>query len=413
MTRKLKYSGIVLLIFFSMTSHSQTQGTLGEGFFKNWSIGIGGGPNIFFGDLKVNSFVPVGSNMNEWRFAGTFTLTKQLSYVFALRGQVLYGEISGTNRVYRRESNPGNQYFEGNILEYNINTTINFSNFAFGHSPTRKFFVYLTAGVGASTWKTKKKDLTTHDLISVNDTAGKWTVSPMILAGLGAWVNLGDKVNLGLEWTFRGVNSDAMDMTKGGFRYDVYSLAQITLTYNFNRRHPAGLKLPGGGKQLGPMPPKPDPPAKPESEKETFRAETEYKKLPELSTPLRFPTRDTVKPQPPVTVADTLSTLPEMIDSTLFTDEDAVPFVRGLSYRVQVFAYKTDQYSVQDIKAKFKLREPVYKEYSEEWFRYTVGSFRTLKAAKVHMNKIRQMGVSDAFIAHYQDGIRITAHPKH
>ncbi len=410
MTKMLKYSGILLLTLLTIPSFPQTQGVLGRGFFRNWSIGVGGGPNIFFGDLKVNDFMPVSSNMNEWRYAGTFTLTKQLGYVFALRGQVMYGEISGTNRVYRRDNNPGNQYFEGNILEYNLNTTINFSNFVLGHKPTRKFFVYVTLGGGVTTWGTKKKDLTTHELICENTTTGKWSIAAMAMAGLGAYVNMGDKVNLGIEWTIRGVNSDFMDATVGGFRYDMYSLAQITLTYNFNRKNPAVLKSPNSGPQMGPMPPKPEPPVKPA---EKTQPETEYKKLPELITPLRFPTRDTIKQAAPENEFDSLGMSAESIDSSLLLDEESGPMMRGLSYRVQVFAFQTNEYTAESVRRKFNLQEPVYKEFTDEWYRYTVGSFKTLKEAKAHLNKIRRNGVHDAFIARYSDGIRISSHPKH
>lgn len=411
MIRMFKCVTILLLLGFSLSSFAQTQGVLGRGFFKNWSIGIGGGPNIFFGDLKQDSFLPVSSNMNEWRYAGTFTLTRQLGYVFALRAQVLYGEIAGTKREDKSTGLPYNRYFEGNILEYNLNTTINFSNFAFGHKPSRKFFVYVTLGGGVSTWATKKKDLVTHQLVARSDSNGKWSMAAMVFGGLGAYYNFGDKVNLGIEWTMRGVNSDMMDLTPGGFRYDAYSLAQITLTYNFNRRNPAELKSPSSGKQLGPMPDKPVPlpPVATVTEKPV---QDPSKKLPELITPLRFPTRDTTAQSSRYMTTDTLDMPEEAIDSSLLLGEDEAPLVMGLSYRVQVFAYRTNEYPAEAIRERFNLDERVYREYTDEWYRYTVGSFKTLKAAKNHMYQLRRNGIPDAFVARYNDGIRISSQPK-
>ena len=410
MTRILRCFTILVLLSFSFPSFSQTQGVLGRRFFSNWSIGIGGGPNIFFGDLKVTNFWPVSTNMNEWRFAGTFSLTKQVSHVFAFRAQVMYGEISGTKREYKNGT-PCNQYFDGSILEYNLNTTINFSNLFSIYKPGRKFFIYGTLGLGVSTWNTERKSLITHEI----DTAGSGppqTMALMGIGGVGAYYSFGDKVNLGVEWTVHGVNSDKLDATPGGFQYDAYSTFTINLTYNFNRKNPAKLQAAKTGKQLGPMPVKTEQPAEPPAEKAAVLNPSQGK-LPELPTPLGFPVRDTAKQTlPSLPVVDTLVFLTDTPDTSNLPLEDSGPYQPGLSYRVQVFAVETDQYSAESVKTKYKLTEPVYKEFSEGWYRYTVGSFSTLKSAKVLMNQLRAHGIKTAFIARYNDGIRIPSHPK-
>ena len=99
MSRKIKYLYIILLIAGAVPGYSQVQGILGKGFTDNWSFGVGAGPNIFFGDLKEQPFWPVTSNMNEVKFGGTATLTKQFSHVFALRGQFLYSELQSKVRL--------------------------------------------------------------------------------------------------------------------------------------------------------------------------------------------------------------------------------------------------------------------------------------------------------------------------
>ncbi|MEI6456729.1 MAG: hypothetical protein WCO93_10620, partial [bacterium] len=233
-------SGVFLLLFLPMVSLPQTQGTLGRRFFSNWSISLSGGPNIFFGDLKVNRFWPANTNMNEWRFAGSFMLIRQISHVFAIRGQVLYGQISGTKRNYK-DGAPANQYFEGDLFEYNLNATINFSNLFFRYKPQRKFFIYGTLGAGLSNWYTKVKDLQTHEVIGGSGYPSNWTTELVIPAGLGAYVNLGDKVNLGLEWTLRALNSDKLDGTVGGYPYDMYTFLSFNVTYNFNKPHSGKL----------------------------------------------------------------------------------------------------------------------------------------------------------------------------
>ncbi|MCK9220179.1 MAG: SPOR domain-containing protein [Bacteroidales bacterium] len=385
-------------ILFSPPAVAQTQGVLGRRFFSNWSVGIGGGPNIFFGDLKVNKFWPASENMNEWRYAGTFNLTRQLSHVFALRGQVLYGEISGTKRQYK-SGGSCNQYFEGNILEYNLNTTINFSNLFFRYKSQRKFFIYGTLGVGFSNWITKKKDLLTNKQIGGSGSEGNWTTEVVIPAGLGAYVNIGDKVNLGIEWTVRGVNSDKLDATEGGFKYDMYSLLALTLTYNFNKPNLGNLSAANVGRTSGPIPSQFQPPApKPIQKPENG------------PTPrLHFPQRDSVTakevPLPPPDSSD----FPEATVDSAWMDGPVQP---GISYRVQIFAFRSNTFSATDIRKKFKLKQTVYKEFSEGWYRYTLGSFKSLKAAQSLQRQVKsQKGIHDAFVARYKDGKRIPTRP--
>ncbi len=409
MIKILRYFTILILISFSLNSFSQTQGVLGRRFFSNWSIGVGGGPNIFFGDLKVNNFWPVSTNMNEWRYAGTFSLTKQVSHVFAFRLQAMYGGISGTKRFYK-DGTPCDQYFEGTIIESNLNTTINFNNFFSPYKPGRKFFVYGTLGIGLSTWDTKRKNLITREL----DTIGVGSYSKMALVGIGgigAYYSFGDKVNLGIEWTVHGINSDYLDATKGGFQYDAYSMVTLNLTYNFNRKNPAKLQAAKMGKSLGPMPVKSEPFVNPPTEK-AQSPNPNLGKLPELPTPLGFRARDTVKQILSQLPVDTLFISTDSSDAGNILPEEAGPNQPGLSYRVQIFAFETNQYSAESVRAKFKLKQPVYKEFTEGWYRYTVGSFKTFNSAKTYMYQIRNLGIKTAFVARYNNGLRIPSHPK-
>lgn len=393
------------LFLCSFAAQPQTQGALGKRFFDNWSVGVSGGPNIFFGDLKVNRFWPASNNMNEWRFAGSVYLIRQLSHVFSIRGQLLYGQIAGTRRVYS-DGSPCNQYFEGYLAEPNLNVMVNFMNM-FGYSPTRKFFIYGTVGLGMTFWHTKKYDLVSKAQIGE---AGKafpdWTKAGSIPAGLGAYYNIGDKINLGLEWTLRGLNSDKLDATVGGFQYDMYSYLSVNLTFNFNKRNQGTLKSANMGKNMGPVPPKPDIPL---AQKATEKPADLYQQKPSLKSPV---TKDTLLYRKPA------------IDENLISENDlgeeesegslqAGPIVPGLSYRVQIFAFRTDSHTAESIQTRFHLTEPVYKEFTDGWYRFTVGSFKTLQAAKAFLTQVKTKNkVKDAFIARYKDGVRIPTHPK-
>jgi hypothetical protein len=385
-------SGLTLLLFLPLISLPQTQGTLGRRFFSNWSISLSGGPNIFFGDLKVNRFWPASTNMNEWRFAGSFMLIRQISHVFAIRGQLLYGQISGTKRNYK-DGAPANQYFEGDLFEYNLNATINFSNLFFRYKPQRKFFIYGTVGAGLSNWYTKVKNLQTHEVIGGSGSPSNWTTELVIPAGLGAYVNLGDKVNLGLEWTLRALNSDKLDGTVGGYPYDMYTYLALTVTYNFNKRNsgklaPARYSAPKGVE----LPP---PPASAAPKTEATQPAGEYEKLP---PPLPPPV---IAPEPLALKTEQESPAPQ--DTTAL--KPAV--MEGTGYRVQVFASHNEALTAGDIQTRLHLKMEVAREVSGEWIRYTVGEFSTRAKADQLMKQLRARGVKGAFVVKYVNGARV------
>jgi len=398
---------LILLVLLLLTSKvdSQTNGTLGKRFFSNWSVSASGGPNIFYGDLKRYKFWPATTPVNEIRYAGTFSLNRQLSHVFMLRAQVLYGEIAG-EKLHYKDGSPCNQYFEGNILEYNLNTTIDFTNLFFGYRPGRFFFVYGTIGAGLSNWITVKRDLITHEQIGGSGSPSNWTTEIVVPAGIGAYFSIKDKVNLGLEWTYRAVNSNKLDATEGRLPYEAYSLFAFNITYNFNKHVSDKLTNASPQKQIGPPPPQPLLASEIAAEKQKEKAAKEQSAYPKLPPP-PLALKDTSRPMQTILIPDTA------IKEELLPDTNiSVVPVKGISYRVQVFAFRENTYSAEQVKDKFKLSHTVMKEYSGGWFRYTIGSFTNLTEAKKLMTELRtKKEIPDAFIAKYVNGKRATPAP--
>jgi chromosome segregation ATPase len=73
----------------------------------------------------------------------------------------------------------------------------------------------------------------------------------------------------------------------------------------------------------------------------------------------------------------------------------------GLSYKVQIGAYRELDISYQ-ANDKTDLRAEEYEGVK----RYTLGRFKTLDEAEAFRRHIRKMGVKDAFIVGYRDGVR-------
>ncbi len=408
-----------LLLFFALLgfqlvpviSFSQTQGVLSKKWYGNWSVGVGGGPTIFYGDLNPFRIAPGISTFNEIKYAGTFSLIRQLSHVFALRGQALYGEIYSVRKNYS-DGSPCNEYFTGNILEYNVNTTINFSNLLFRYKPKRIFFIYGTVGVGMSNWITKKTDLVTQQPIGGSGSISNWTTEWVVPAGLGAYFNIYDKVNLGVEWTLRGVNSDKLDATPGGFPYDLYSYISLNLVFNFNRRNP--VELNAVKPTLPPIVfPKPQAPAveKPIEPSPQANMNSESFAKPVAGQTVK-PSSEQMKMASGITKKDSLFTQPSQ-EITNPKPYQLPGLEADIFYRIQIFASSSGQRSANSIQAYFKLNQTVTKELSEGYYRYYVGEFENEAEAKQFVTSLRSKpGLKGAFIVKYINGTRELTHPK-
>ncbi len=73
----------------------------------------------------------------------------------------------------------------------------------------------------------------------------------------------------------------------------------------------------------------------------------------------------------------------------------------GLSYKVQIGAYRE-----LDISSQANDQTDLRAEEYEGVKRYTLGRFKTLGDAEAFRSHIRKMGVKDAFIVGYKDGVR-------
>lgn len=381
---------VFCLVASGTSLFAQTQGVLGKKFINNWSVGVGGGPNIFFGDIKAKQFFPESSDPSEWKFGGVFNLNKQLSHVFSIRGQFLYSELGGTKYFYK-DGSKCNEYFNGNVMEGNINGTINFSNlFAPRYNPKLKFFVFGSLGVGISSWITNVKQLNTQKVLRTSNDPDVWTSALVVTSSLGAYYSIHEKVNLGLEWAWHGVNSDWVDVTPGEFHYDAYSMLSFNMTYNFNKYKPGKVPDTNANKIYVPV----------------YIQQPAPAPKPADSTPPKV-----VTPVPQTVVVDTVISDSEPVkepdDESLFTNNQ-----EGSFYRVQIFAFRQDKYSAEEIRSRYKIEQEVKKDFSDNWYRFTVGSFENYADAKAVKSQMLKKGLNDAFITRYENGVRISPYGK-
>jgi hypothetical protein len=77
--------------------------------------------------------------------------------------------------------------------------------------------------------------------------------------------------------------------------------------------------------------------------------------------------------------------------------------LKGLVYRVQIGAYRNTITSKQLL----SLSPIYYESLNNSIIRYLFGDFKTLKEAEIVKNKIKALGIQDAFVVAYKDGHKI------
>jgi hypothetical protein len=74
----------------------------------------------------------------------------------------------------------------------------------------------------------------------------------------------------------------------------------------------------------------------------------------------------------------------------------------GMKYRLQIGLY--EQFDITSFLEQIKV---VSFEQVDGKFRYTIGNFNTEEEAEMFKEAVRRMGIKDAFVSYYLDGIRI------
>lgn len=370
-------------------------------FRSYWQLNANGGTSVFFGDLKEHEIWPVSNYENEWRYAGGLQLIKQITPIFGLRGQALYGKLSGTRRS-------SNKYFESNYYEFNLNATVSLRNIIVRYRSSQLWNVYLTLGIGITNYNTEVKDLTTKQVIQKvgygnGKSFGGRTLEGIATFGLGLDIRLDDKWTITLESTNRIMNSDAMDGRISGFKYDFYNYTSAGIAFKFGKSNK--VKNTEGYSYF----------KNKDKSSEPKEKDIQYNK------PIEPPQIDLLNIAP-VTVAKPVT--PQIQEVTLVQEPVEIVLVNpneintetnfGLEYRIQISAKYDRAISVQHLSNLYNIPAAEIKENTYNgYFIYTVGSFRTYEEARERRNQLRSYnGISDSFVVAFRNGQRLSKLPQ-
>ena len=359
-----------------------------------WEVNLNGGSSLFFGDIKQYQWAPVSTYENEWRFGAGLQFGRQLSYVFGVRGQALYGQLAGTKREWKR-------YFQSDYIETNVNFTINFNNI-FGLKRSDRFFnLYMITGIGLTQYNTTVYELGTNKMLAqVGNGHGKGiggrTLEGILTVGVGADFRVTDNLHVTLESANRGMNSDAYDHWEKGFPFDVYNYTSLGISWRF-----------GVGKSKAP----PYHNSGEETPYYEYGADTTTQ-VEDVVTPEPVQPGQQVevlqieepKPvQPPVVVPATTKTVQQ-------TEPPAKP---NPEFRVQIKAKYGKPLSREKLSAQYNIPvDEIQEDRHNGYYIYTVGSYATYNEARDRRNVIRNVnGIYDAFVVAFNECGRLDKLP--
>jgi hypothetical protein len=401
---------LLLLVLFNFTNISAQSYNKTSTFRGYWQINANAGTSLFFGDIKQYKFAPVSNHENEWRYGGGLMLGKRISPVLGIRGQFVYGQLSGTRRSW-------NMFFESNYIEFNLNASVSVRNIVRKYNSKQIWDAYVILGLGLTNFNTEVKDLSTKKVTkkvgygSGKSFAGR-SLQGMAMGGLGFDLKVTSRVNLNLETANRILNTDELDGFTNDFKYDVYNYTTFGISYKFGGATPSKIKKSDDYSYFETQ-------SKPKSRDNTI-TQTEYDYNPHK--PLEPPRVDILtiesevvaKPVLPPVEEKVVKYVPiEVIEVTPAVIEETV-FSPGIEYRVQIRAKYGNAISIQNLSNTYniplnEIRENMYNGF----YIYTVGSFNTYEEARERRNQLRSRnGISDSFIVAFRNGKRLSKLPQ-
>jgi len=344
-----------------------------------WELNLNSGPSLFFGDIKQRQWMPVSSNENEWRFAGGLQFGRQLSYVFGVRGQAIYGQMAGTRREW-------NRYFQSDYIETNINLTVNFNNL-FGNKRSDRFLnFYMIYGIGLTQYNTTVYELGTNIVLSqVGNGLGKGiggrTLEGIFTLGFGADFRVTENLHVNIESVNRGMHSDAYDDWEKGFPFDVYNYTSVGISWRFGVGKSKPHTYPNEGVDTG---------------YDNFEPDTIQPTEVGITEPAK-----TEKPLDTITIEDQAPVIPPVVvQKPTTTEQPAQPVKPNPEYRAQIRAKYGKPLSKEKLSSKYGIPvSEIQEDRHNGYYIYTVGSYDTYNKARDRRNILRKKnGIYDAFV---------------
>ncbi len=384
---------IVLICLFLISSSTlfAQKSEFEKGIRKNWQFGFSAGALSYWGDVSTPKDL---SNQLKSGVAWGYgvSLSKQISPVWGIQGNILLGNLNATKPFYS-DGSQANLQFKSNLIEGNLNATVNFTNLFLGYKPNRRANAYGVIGIGLGNFEGKTTYFTGEKKRAFGYGSGKgingYEIDGIGNVGLGVNLKLNKRLLLNVETTMKFTQNDTLDGLHAGINSDFYNYTSIGLIYKFslgkgtskNAKAKADLADKNGIK-------KPSFAAKP--------AETKPAEVKKTTAPA--PEKVDVKITP-------FEQSKSKVEETPINVEPVGGLYTG--YKVQILATQKPV-TVATVKRIYHITTDVRLDTDGGWYRFSVGEFKTFSAARIYAKQlILKHKIHGAFVVKFKSGKRV------
>ncbi|PID95557.1 MAG: hypothetical protein CSA94_00885 [Bacteroidetes bacterium] len=241
MKSKFKFLGFLLVLAVMLQGVSFGQNADAQkverkkksSFSRYWYASLNGGIAMFWGDVQDRSFMEK-LDKEDLNFTGGLTIGHQVHPIWGYRGNFQIQNLASVREGWNQEMEAKG------VFDYTFQGTMSLLNLI-RVNEDRRVDIYGFLGIGFSNWKTERRSTVTGKVLerhgdSEEHTRGflKYTSELVMPFGAGISVRLTPCLALGLEQTWKIVNSDYLDAKDSGdASRDFYSNTTANLIWQF------------------------------------------------------------------------------------------------------------------------------------------------------------------------------------
>lgn len=378
---------------------------------NKFSFGLHGASFISYTDIKQSSFF--NSASDALTFGGGLNLNYHVSPVFSFQWRFLYAELEGLDK---------NLKFESMMLQGSMNARVSLNTlFAPLNSSNQWMNVYGLVGAGILMHRSNLFNYETGELeryaYEGKEGVGKddFHSAFFVPFGLGVNFKISDRVDIGLESTFNFVMSDELDAYPvSNSRKDMFNYTGIGLTFRLGKNtksmdwaQPRQAMHPGDSRPVDALNGRV---SALEAELRLIN-EKDESELVDMKNDIKelFEGHEDLKLQN-VQLYGALEDIAQQLIVLEARDQQVVeapkvperPTVDQF-YSVQIMAQRVDV-PIHEVRSYLRIGFDIEKIFVDGWYKYCSGRFNDLEDAKLHMQRLWEQGVRDAFIVKYSNG---------
>ncbi len=387
----------VLLPFtvIAMDDNDLVSDIAAEQEYNRFSFGFSGGLMTSFTDIKDSEIMP---HSDELAFGGEFRLNYHISPVFTLQTNFLYGNLKGIDQE-------ADLQFDSRIMEGSLNARVSLSGLFAPHRSSNEWFsFYSILGAGLIGYETELMDYSTGNVIQ-EEGLSRHLVIPF---GLGMNFRVSERIDIGIESTFRYINTDRLDIYEvTGSSRDMYNYTGVGITIRLGRNTrsmdwapPAQVMYPGDPSRL---------------ERLAERNRSTEERIDQLDATyrgdiddLRVEVSDVAETQTSLgrQTTQVFGAIEDLSRQVLMLENrlDEMEKMPETFYSVQVMALKEDL-TIEEAQKFLGVNTNMEKLHINGWYKYISGRYNNLEDAILQMQRIWGQGVKDAFVVKYEEGV--------